>query len=46
METDWIKVQVQKNGRIAIPRSLREYHHIEPGDEIEVKIRKEEKKVD
>lgn len=42
METDWILVEVQKDGRISIPKSVREYHKINPGDKVSVKLKKEE----
>ena len=42
METGWMRVRVEKDGRICIPKSLREHYGIKPGDWVDVKVRKEE----
>jgi len=43
METNWIPVRVEKDGRICVPKTLREHYGIKPGDKVDIKIRKEEK---
>jgi len=39
IETDWIRVRVQADGRINVSKRLREYHGVMPGDTIDVKLR-------
>lgn len=42
METEWIRVTVHKDGTVSVPKGVRELYGIYPGDEVEVKVRKEE----
>jgi len=43
METDWIKAKIQKGGRVCVPKPLREYYHLQDGEVVYIKIKKEEK---
>jgi len=41
-QTNWILVFIQKDGRISIPKSLREYYGLRPGQRVTVKVSWEE----
>jgi AbrB family looped-hinge helix DNA binding protein len=38
-ETNWIRVTVEKGGRICINKGIRDYYGIKPGDTVDVKVK-------
>jgi AbrB family looped-hinge helix DNA binding protein len=38
-ETDWIRLTVEKDGRICINKAIRDYYGIKPGDAVDVKVK-------